>query len=618
MKKILLINLALFLSIGLQLHAQEICDNAIDDDGDGLIDLNDDDCYCPSLVASSLIPNPSFEEMTCCPTANEMLHCAVDWIQASTPTTDYVHTCGGFLGNTSIPAYAPLPFPDGEGGVGFRDGQAQAGINYKEYVGACLTEPMEVGVTYKMDFFVGFQNNVTGSTSLNLAIFGSVDCNDLPFGGNDYTIGCPVNTGDYIQLGETFVSGSNEWVNVVFEFEATQPYEVIVLGPGCEGNSNYLLDPYFYLDGLSVAESSQFGTSFEQITGSICENDLILQVIEHPDFTYQWYQDGIALIGETNHFILLTSIDNTEGIYTVVTTTPSGCTLSQEYELLIPPYYENEFVSICEGETYDNNGALLSESGLYETYYEAVDGCDSIFQLQLEIRPNSYAEVRDTFCEGDTYNLHDISTTTGGTYETTLTNTLGCDSILTVQLTGIGMGEGVDIPDFTIIDLGETILLTPLYYDPIYTQFTWTDESGTILGNDPTLSMYQPVRETTIYLTAADQNGCTATDSLTVRVITNPTMYVPNVFSPDGNGINDYFRFYPPIGVEKVLSFTIFDRWGGLIFQDDNIEAFQGYKGWDGTVEGEKALQGVYCYMIKVRFLDGEEKIIAGDVLLLR
>ncbi|KAA3631883.1 MAG: hypothetical protein DWQ02_15640, partial [Bacteroidetes bacterium] len=83
------------------LHGQEICDNAIDDDGDGLVDLNDDDCLCDALWPSSLIPNPSFEERSCCPTENAQLYCANNWIQASSPTTDYVHTCGGYLGNTS-------------------------------------------------------------------------------------------------------------------------------------------------------------------------------------------------------------------------------------------------------------------------------------------------------------------------------------------------------------------------------------------------------------------------------------------------------------------------------------------------------------------------------------
>ena len=63
--------------------AQEVCDNAIDDDGDGLVDYNDDECKCDGTVPTSLIPNPSFEELTCCPVSKDQLECAVGWVQAS-------------------------------------------------------------------------------------------------------------------------------------------------------------------------------------------------------------------------------------------------------------------------------------------------------------------------------------------------------------------------------------------------------------------------------------------------------------------------------------------------------------------------------------------------------
>jgi len=71
----------------------EICDNGIDDDFDNLIDLNDDDCICEVIEPISVIPNPSFEEMNCCPDNRSQLNCASLWIQASEPTTDFIHTC---------------------------------------------------------------------------------------------------------------------------------------------------------------------------------------------------------------------------------------------------------------------------------------------------------------------------------------------------------------------------------------------------------------------------------------------------------------------------------------------------------------------------------------------
>lgn len=607
-----------FCSLTFCLQAQELCNNAIDDDGDGLIDLNDDDCICNTLLPSSLIPNPSFEEKTCCPMENERLDCAVDWIQASAPTTDYVHTCGGYMGNTSAGAIAPLPFPDGEGGVGFRDGQANVGPNFKEYVGACLNQKMEAGVNYRLEFFVGFRDNVIGSKDLDIALFGSTQCSQLPFGNGNFLIGCPLNTGNYSLLGENSVSGSNEWVSVVFEFVADQAYEVIVLGPSCPTNPNFTSDPYFYLDGLTLAESDAFGVPFESITGSICGDDLALAVAEEIGQTYQWYKDGVALVGETNASILLTSIAATEGTYTLVTNTSEGCFLSKDYELRIPPYYTDDFASICEEEFYYFGGDTLTAAGSYEALFAAADGCDSIVALTLDVTMTTYHEFQDTFCEGTTYLFEDIMASEEGIYQTTTLNEAGCDSVITVELQAVSLGIGAQLEETVSIELGHAIDLKPLFYDPSFTDFLWLDQSGNTLGEQVRIVQHQPVQSTIVYFEALNAYGCSVRDSMEIEVIPNHTLYVPNAFSPNGNGTNDFFRFYAPLALDKVYRFTVFNRWGGIVFQDSDIVNFGAYRGWDGNVDGSAAGLGVYCYLIHALFLDGTEKIIAGDVTLLR
>jgi len=172
------------------LQAQEICDNGIDDDGDGMIDLNDEDCSCFFEFPSGLIPNPSFEERTCCPIDEAELNCAVGWSQASQPTTDYVHTCG-VLGNPFIGKFAPQPFPDGDGAIGFRDGKP-GNPNFKEYAGAYLTEDMKQGDLYRIDFFTGFPDDVY-STSFDMSLYASESASALPFGTGNVADGCPTN-----------------------------------------------------------------------------------------------------------------------------------------------------------------------------------------------------------------------------------------------------------------------------------------------------------------------------------------------------------------------------------------------------------------------------------------
>jgi hypothetical protein len=121
MKRLILF---LLLIINFNLYSQEICNNGIDDDLDGLIDLQDTtDCFCelsqPDSSISSLIPNPSFDQRSCCPSAASQLNCVNNWIQASGATSDYFNSCGLLAVGTFPPP--PTPLPNGTGYVGFFD-----------------------------------------------------------------------------------------------------------------------------------------------------------------------------------------------------------------------------------------------------------------------------------------------------------------------------------------------------------------------------------------------------------------------------------------------------------------------------------------------------------------
>ncbi|MFT4536272.1 MAG: gliding motility-associated-like protein [Saprospiraceae bacterium] len=610
-----------FYSFG-QIYGQvafEICDNGIDDDLDGFIDLNDEKCECANDLPSSLIPNPSFEDKTCCPSANAMLNCAVGWVQASAPTTDYINTCGGYLGNTSIPAIAPLPLADGEGAVGFRDGEEHVNSNYKEYVGACLTESMRAGVQYRLQFFVGFRDNVPGSKSLDIAIFGGTTCTQLPFGGGSISVGCPANTSTYDQIDIQFVSGSNEWVSVDFEFTPSKDYEVIVIGPSCQGNPNWIHSPYFYLDGLTLAETADFGLPFDNIEGSICNDDLIISIEATPGQTYQWYKDGVAIVGETKNSISLVSLPGAEGTYLVVVNVPGGCISSKVYNVRIPPYYADHATSICEGESYAIENSAWDQSGIYETTISAEDGCDSIVTVDLTVTPTTFSSLEQSFCEGDTFRYLDVVTNAEGFYTSTLVNANGCDSIVSFFLEEIPMTDGIEIEPIINVLLGDIINLQPETYDPELIIFSWTDIDNNILSTEPILEGLKPTASITYTITAEDKYGCDVKKDVMVRIDrSSVNIYTPNIFSPDENGVNDFFRFQSGNALVSVEQFVVFDRWGNLVYNNENIVDFENLKGWDGLYDGKEAEQGVYGWMIKAKFIDNTESVYRGDLTLVR
>jgi hypothetical protein len=144
MKKTLAL-LLLFTACNLA-YSQEICDNGIDDDADGFIDLNDDECDCEGFVrvVTDIIPNPSFEERTCCPSIFSQMDCVNDWSQGSVATSDYFNLCG--YDGHSGELHPELPLPGDPGGEGFT-GFHLWGDAYLEYVGSeALLNPFLSGL----------------------------------------------------------------------------------------------------------------------------------------------------------------------------------------------------------------------------------------------------------------------------------------------------------------------------------------------------------------------------------------------------------------------------------------------------------------------------------------
>ncbi|MBN4066090.1 PKD domain-containing protein, partial [Candidatus Amoebophilus asiaticus] len=129
------------------------------------------------------------------------------------------------------------------------------------------------------------------------------------------------------------------------------------------------------------------------------------------------------------------------------------------------------------------------------------------------------------------------------------------------------------------------------------TTYSWTP--GNTLSDSTIFNpIASPTNTTTYYVTATDFNGCQKTDSVTIIVIESDSkIVIPNSFSPNGDNINDVF-FVRDISdnIDGIfnLDFKIFNRWGELIFESNNIN-----RGWDGTYNGKDVDVGVYTYIVK-------------------
>jgi gliding motility-associated-like protein len=127
--------------------------------------------------------------------------------------------------------------------------------------------------------------------------------------------------------------------------------------------------------------------------------------------------------------------------------------------------------------------------------------------------------------------------------------------------------------------------------------------------------MASPETDTVYMVTAINEFGCKATDDLRIQVIeecSGKMVYVPNTFSPNGDGQNDVLRALGP-GVASVKLFRVFNRWGQMVFDtaDPNFA-------WDGTFKGALLNPGVYVYYMDVECINGQRTIKKGDVTLLK
>ncbi len=114
--------------------------------------------------------------------------------------------------------------------------------------------------------------------------------------------------------------------------------------------------------------------------------------------------------------------------------------------------------------------------------------------------------------------------------------------------------------------------------------------------SDGTKSPFNSLSKEGKYWLTMSKKGCSVSDTIQITNVNckRCEFYVPNTFSPNDDGVNDFFEIFS--SCEKIQSFDlqVFDRWGNLIFQSDNIE-----KTWNGTYKGIVANTGVYSYFLK-------------------
>jgi gliding motility-associated-like protein len=149
--------------------------------------------------------------------------------------------------------------------------------------------------------------------------------------------------------------------------------------------------------------------------------------------------------------------------------------------------------------------------------------------------------------------------------------------------------------------------------------YWWYDSNGNLI--DTTAQIIVSPDSTTFYvLQQKDFKFDETSDTVFVYVSDcESPLYIPNIFSPNGDGQNDFF-YVRGQGIQELKTFVIYNRWGEQVHNCscNTIDHNSNCCGWDGTFRGHNAPEGVYAVFVEALLLNGETVVKRGNVTLVR
>ncbi len=390
--------------------------------------------------------------------------------------------------------------------------------------------------------------------------------------------------------------------------------------------------------------------------------------------------DGIASVttnGIPNGFQWSNNNETTEtidglsgGNYEVTVTNNDGCTATSSIEIITPTTPVGVALEILEpvicygGE----NGAMVAnvigpglnfsytwahgaitqttadlDAGTYSVTVENELGCEAISSLVLQEPSPIIVDFSSNILtcldppDGGIVTIEQIS---GGVPTYTFSSN-GIDYSDAVQVTGFLAGQ----QNLFIQDAGGCIIQVPAIIEGPTELFVFLGEDQTIeLGDELTLDAQVNVQdvtyqwfphqdttctdcgsidilptESTLYsVIVTDGFDCTETADVYINVIKKRKVFVPNAFSPNGDGINDEFLPYAGKDVSKIIEFRVFDRQGNMVFAASDFFPGDLAKSWNGTFRGQMMQPSVFAWFARVEFIDLEVEVFKGNLTLVR
>ncbi len=416
-------------------------------------------------------------------------------------------------------------------------------------------------------------------------------------------------------------------IQLEFFIELNESYEFVTNEAICAGES-------FDFQGQTYDETGIYEEPF--LTQDGCDSNYILQLFVYPDFNDSLY----VTICEGNSYEFNGSVYDSDGTYTSYFTDISGCPGSTTLFLSVASIIVGDTlnVTIEEGQSYTFGNEEYTEEGIYSDTLVSSQGCDSVSILKLftEFPCGSLLPTVETGfgCESNSgFILIDLDldeeitfSVDGGvtSQENGYFEDLSAGDYLIIIITeqcAINMGTfTLESPPILTgnlssskISLGDSLSLSPSDLNFKVESYLWS--GGDSINCDTCSSITVAPTITTEYsVILTDENGCEIILNTTIFVENEQSIYIPNIFSPNNDGVNDEFRLFAKSDdTRTVEKMAIYDRWGNELFQATEF-SIQENVSWDGKIREQAAGTGVYSYI----FLLSDEQILSGTITIIR
>ncbi len=190
-----------------------------------------------------------------------------------------------------------------------------------------------------------------------------------------------------------------------------------------------------------------------------------------------------------------------------------------------------------------------------------------------------------------------------------------------VSITEAPLCQDITVSPSPTVSIGESVQLNAIYISSSPVTIEWTVNGGNAAGQGDSIMV--AVNETVNNFTAivTNSNGCNC--GMNFQIIgVKPVITMPNVFTPDGDGVNDNFDIMFTAegsndvverGAVEVTNFRIYNRWGNIVYDNETPNT-----GWDGKQNDKSAPSDVYTYFVEVLYPNGSVEVAKGDVTLIR